>query len=209
MYADTNVKTCLNGVYRQLLNYIDVYERNGSGWVLSRLEALKITIWQLDPLRASSYRRLPTWIINKHAVTNERNTGNDCFKWAFLAGMHPTKRDSDRLMKYKSFQSKYDFSPLTYPVPLKDIDRFCRRNNWSINVYGISGKDDDYKVNIEDDEIDIEDDDIDIDDDIEDDDIEDDQEVDEISENDNKSNEEEKEGMVYPLKVAKVIKSVM
>ena len=33
VYADTNVKTCLNAVYRQLLNYIDIYERNGSGWV--------------------------------------------------------------------------------------------------------------------------------------------------------------------------------
>ena len=36
LYADTNVKTCLKAVYRQLLNYIDIYERNGSGWMLSR-----------------------------------------------------------------------------------------------------------------------------------------------------------------------------
>ena len=31
MYADTNVKTCLNAVYRQLLNYIDIYERKCFG----------------------------------------------------------------------------------------------------------------------------------------------------------------------------------
>ena len=112
-----------------------------------------------------------------------------------------------RLKKYESFQSKYDFSSLTYPVPLNDIDMFCRRNNCSINVYGVSGsRDNDYKVNIEDDEIDIEDDEIDIDDD-----IEDDQEVYETSdddmdiEDDIKNNEQEKEGMVYPLEVAKVI----
>ena len=133
VYADTNVKTCLNA---DTDNYIDIDERNGSGWVLSRLEALDITIWQLDPLRASSYRRLPTWIVNKHAVTNVRNTDNNCFKWAFLAGMHPTKRHSERLKKYESFQSKYDFSSLAYHVPLKDIATSCRRNNCSINVYG-------------------------------------------------------------------------
>ena len=234
VYTDTNVKTCLNDVYSLLLNYIDIDERNGLGWVLSRLEALDITIWLLDPIRASSYHRLPTWIINKFAVTNVRNTGNDCFKWAFLAGMHPTKRNSDRLKKYESFQSKYDFSSLTYPVPLKDIDTFCRRNNCSINVYGISGgkddQDDDYEIDIENDqdfdyEIDIDDNyeidnkdvqdvdyeinitddyEIDIDDNYE---IgnEDDQEVDEISENNIKSNEQEKEGIVYPLKAAKVI----
>ena len=95
----------------------------------------------------------------KQVCCHVRNTANDCFKWAFLAGMYPTKRHSERLKKYESFQSKYDFSPLTYPVPLNDIDTFCRRNNCSINVYGISdGKDDQ--------------------DDIEGDDIEDDQEDD-------------------------------
>ena len=57
VYAD-NAKTCLNAIDRQLVNYIDIYERHGSGFVLSRLEALDITIWQLDPLRASSYYRL-------------------------------------------------------------------------------------------------------------------------------------------------------
>ena len=144
--------------------------------MLSRLEALDITLWQLGPLRASSNHRLPTWIINTHAVTNVRNTGHDCFKWAFLARMHPIKTHSERLKKYESFPSKYYFSSRAYPVPLKDIETFCRRNNCSINVYGISGGNDNVnKVNIEDDEIDI-------DDDIEDDDIEDDQEeVDEIS----------------------------
>ena len=53
-------------------------------------------------------------------------------------------------------------------MSLKDIGGFCRRNNCSVNVYGISnGKDDQ--------------------DDIEDGEIEDDQEVDEIGEGDIKS----------------------
>ena len=57
--------------------------------------------------------------------------------------MHPIKTHSERLKKYESFQSKYDFISLTYLVPLKYIDAFCRRNNCSINVYGISGGKDD------------------------------------------------------------------
>ena len=122
--------------------------------MLSRLEAVDITIWLLDPLRGSSYHRFPTWLINKRTVTNARNTGNDCFKWAFLEGMHPTKRDSVRLKKYESFQSKYDFSSLTYHVPLKDINTFCRRYNCSINVHGISGGNDD-QVDIEHDDIEM------------------------------------------------------
>ena len=102
--------------------------------------------------------------------------------------MHPTKRHSERLKKYESFQSKYDFGSLTYPVSLKDIGVFCRRNDCSIDVYGISNGRDDQ-------------------DDIEDDEIEDDQEVDEIGEGDIKSsiNNQRKEGVVYPLKVVKDI----
>ena len=55
VYPDTDVKECLDNVYKQLLNYIDVYERNGFGWVLTELKELDNTVWQHDPLRASSY----------------------------------------------------------------------------------------------------------------------------------------------------------
>ena len=33
---------------------------------------------------------LPQWIRDKKPATNIIGTGNDCFKWAVLAGMHPT-----------------------------------------------------------------------------------------------------------------------
>ena len=127
--------------------------------------------------------------------------GIHCFKWAFLAVMHPTKIHTDRLRKYESFQSRYDFTSLTYP----DIHTFYRRNNCSINVYDISGGiDDDDKVNIKNDDIDIGDGEIEDDDEIED---NEDNEVDEISEDDTECNvnERENEGVVYPLKVAKDI----
>ena len=47
-------------------NRIEQYEGMGSGWVVSNLVALDTTVWQLDPLRASTYHRL-SWIINKRA----------------------------------------------------------------------------------------------------------------------------------------------
>ena len=109
-------------------------------------------------------------------------------------------------------QLKFDFCSLTYPVPLTGIDTFCRRNNCSINVFGISGgKDDQDDIegdDIEDDdEIEEDDDDIENYDEIEDDDQEDDEEVDEIGEDGTECNVNERkmEGVVYPLKVAKDI----
>ena len=42
----------LDDVNRQLLNFIEVYEHNGSGWVFSNFASLQLTLWHLDPLRA-------------------------------------------------------------------------------------------------------------------------------------------------------------
>ena len=140
-------------IYKQLLNYIDVYECNGSGWILHSLQSLETVEWSLDPLLASVHHKLPAWIVSKRAVTNVKIPVFECFKWAFLAGMHPIKGDPSRLSKYQQFQGLYGSN--TYSVSLKDIDRFCRVNNCSFNVYGIADGERDGKVNEVDGEQDI------------------------------------------------------
>ena len=138
VYADTNIKEQLINAYKQLLNEIDVYERNGSGWVLSYLTSLDTSLWELDPLRASSYHRLPQWIINKRAARNIRNDDQECFKWAVIAGLDeptmPTKPCD--VASYQAYEVLYDWSMLKFPVPLTDIKKFGKANNISINVYG-------------------------------------------------------------------------
>ena len=79
----------LNDVNCQLLNFIEVYEQNGSGWVFANFVSLQLSLWHLDPFRASAFVPLPNWIQTRRAVVNIRGTGNDCFKWAVLAGMRP------------------------------------------------------------------------------------------------------------------------
>ena len=37
----------LEDVNRQLVNFIEVYEHNGSGWVFSHFASLKLTLWHL------------------------------------------------------------------------------------------------------------------------------------------------------------------
>ena len=52
----------LGDVNCQLLNLIEVYEHNGSGWVFSNFASRQLTLWHLDPLRASAFVPLPRWI---------------------------------------------------------------------------------------------------------------------------------------------------
>ena len=136
----------LDDVYRQLLNFIQVYEYNGSGWVFLYFTSLKLTLWHLDPLRASAFVSLPRWIQDKRAVVNVVGTGNDCFKWAVLAGLHPVDKynnNPNRMNNYEEHVAKNDFSSICFPVALSSIGSFAAKNDLSINVYGV---DNDNKV---------------------------------------------------------------
>ena len=123
---------------RHLLELIEIFEFNGSDWVFSNFVSLELTLWHLDPLRASAFVPLPKWIRDKRAVINTIGTGNDCFKWAVLAGLHPASCDRpNRMENYLPFVETYDFSSLTFPVPLSSIAPFAARNGISINVYAV------------------------------------------------------------------------
>ena len=78
VYADA--RPPLDDVNRQLLKFIEMYEQNGSGCFFSIFVSLQLSLWNLDPLRASAFVPLPNWIQTRRAVVNIRGTGNDCFK---------------------------------------------------------------------------------------------------------------------------------
>ena len=112
----------LDDVNRNLLNFIEVFELNGSGWVFPHFESLQLTLWQLDPFRGSAYIPLPRWIQTKRAVVN---VTDDCFKWAVLAGMHRIDVNADRMGKYAEHMLKYYFSSLRFPVPFSSVGSFA------------------------------------------------------------------------------------
>ena len=65
-----------------------------------------------------------------------------CFNYAILAGLYkPTDpHNLQRVLSYAAHETvEYapDFKMLTYPVALRDIDKFERGNNFSVNVYGV------------------------------------------------------------------------
>ena len=115
-----------------LLELIEVYEHHGSGWVFSSFASLQLTLWHLDPLRESAFVPLPKWIKDKHTVTNIVGTGDDCFKSAVLAGLHPVADNPRKMENYIDHASNYDFSTLTFPVPLSAVAPFAAKNKISI-----------------------------------------------------------------------------
>ena len=92
VYKDTDVDETLKMTAEQLINRIETYEMNGSGWIVSRLMALGTTAWLLDALCGSTFHQLPEWMRSKRAVRNIQNKDNRCFKWTVLAGLYESKQ---------------------------------------------------------------------------------------------------------------------
>ena len=91
VYADTDIDDILLEVAKQLKNRVEVYEGTGSGWVISNLVVLDTTVWKLDPLRASTYHQLSTWIRNTKCVVNVQNKDKLCLStrsWLVCTSHH-------------------------------------------------------------------------------------------------------------------------
>jgi hypothetical protein len=140
VYEDTDLDEILDSCSKQLQNRIITYEGFGSGWVLETLEELDTTIWILDPLRAETYHPLSKWIWNTHCVINVQNVDNECFRHAVMAGLFTPENNRNQVYSYAQFYDKEDtpIFNLTYPVKLKDIAKFEKVNDITINVYGIN-----------------------------------------------------------------------
>ena len=130
----------LDNLNQQQLNFIEVSELNGSGWVFSHFQDLQLTLWQLDPLRGSAYIPLSRWIQTRRAVVIVVGTGDNCFKWAILTGMRPMDENAHRRVNMLNTWVGMAFLLCLFP-PLSSP--FALRNNMSINVYGV---DDDKEV---------------------------------------------------------------
>ena len=113
----------------------------GSGWVFFEVENLTLytDIW--DPIKASSYIKLPVELKNKKAIVNMKNEDNDkCFLWCVLRALNPKNEKPERVDKdLKSKENTLNMEGIAYPVSLKDIKRFEKQNpDISVSVLGYS-----------------------------------------------------------------------
>lgn len=136
----------LKEIYKQWADTIvtkseDFNERE-SGWHLIEILYLEVNINKYNPLRASSYIKLPECIIRKKAVINVKNYDNECFGHAIVSALKPVEINSSLLSSYPNFRSVLDCSGIDFPLKFTDIDKFERQNNISINVFGLNAKKD-------------------------------------------------------------------
>ena len=112
-----------------------------SRFVFDEFLYLDVNFHQLNLTRGSSYLPLPDWLARKKAIVNPHNDDEECFKWSVIAAENVGMKDPQRVSNLRKFKDNYDWSGLEFPVSIKDIGKFENRNNISVNVLAIEGRD--------------------------------------------------------------------
>ena len=112
-----------------------------SRFVFDEFLYLDVNFHQLNLTRGSSYLPLPDWIARKKAIVNPHNDDEKCFKWSVIAVEKVRMKDPHRGSNLRKFTDNYDWSGLEFPVSIKDIGKFETRNNISVNVLAVEGRD--------------------------------------------------------------------
>lgn len=129
-----NLQDIFEDVTTTLKKEMIEFEVRGSGWTLTSVETVQFRYAVYQPIKGSSYIPLPDCIKSTKSVINFQNSDNLCFKYAVLSKHIPRIWSQQTFLPYLNL---YNFSNLTWPVGIDDINIFEKNNNVSIHVFFI------------------------------------------------------------------------
>ena len=80
----TNVEKLIDKCVKKIVEDLEVFQKNGSGWYFKEVVQLEIHTVVNGSMKGSSYIPLPDWISNKKAIVNVENKDEKCFLWCIL-----------------------------------------------------------------------------------------------------------------------------
>ena len=106
---------------QEILNTIDIWVSEGSGWTTDKIDSNYINIVVYQPLHGSSYTDLPDGLKNSaKGLINIKNKDDKCFKWCHIRHLNPQKKDPQRIKKAdKQYIEKLDYTNIVFPVSQK------------------------------------------------------------------------------------------
>ena len=112
-----------------------------SRFIFDEFLYLDVNFHQLNLMRGSSYLPLPDWLARKKAIVNPHNDDEENFKWSLIAAENAGMKDPQRVSNLRKLTDNCDWSGLEFLVSIKDIGKFETRNNISVNVLAVEGRD--------------------------------------------------------------------
>ena len=124
-----DIEPKLNMPRQEILNVIDKWVSEGSGWVIDRIDSHYLNVTLYKPLNGSSYIELPTKLRNpKKGLINIKNQDNECFRCCHIRMVNPTNKHPERVKKEdKEMIEKLDYSGVEFPISKKTTIRLRRK----------------------------------------------------------------------------------
>ena len=95
-----NQRFNLNKAYEILKHRLDIWSERDSGWIVDKIEDIKINIANYEPLAGSSYIPLPPKLNNlMKGLINLKNKDDKCFKWCHIRFINPANSHPERRNK--------------------------------------------------------------------------------------------------------------
>ena len=126
----------IHTAYAKMFASCQEYQREGSGWAIEEVLYLRLMMGKYRPLRGSQYIPLPTEIAKSRSIINIQNQDEKCFLWSILAHLHKFDDNPHRVQKYKQYENEINMTDIPYPVKVKDVPKFEKQNDISVNVFG-------------------------------------------------------------------------
>ena len=141
VYRGSETDQIVDGMIANMKFQIESPVLPNSRLVFDEFLYLNVNFHQLNLMRGSSYLPLPDWLARKKAIVNPHNDDEECFKWSVITAERVGMKDAQRVSNLRKFTDNYDWSGLEFPVSIKDIGKFENRNNISVNVLAVEGRD--------------------------------------------------------------------
>ena len=140
-YTVTNsdsISESINNAIERILELIAGWLSEGSGWIFELVLLHNINIVSYFPLKGNSYIKLPEELRNpKKTLVNPKNVDNRCFLWCHNRYLNPLKVHPERITKAdREYVKRLDYTGVTFPVTIKDIDKIEKQNQINVNVFG-------------------------------------------------------------------------
>ena len=133
---DTEPK--LNISRQEILNMIDQWVSEGSGWAIDCIDSHFINVTLYKPLNGSSYMELPMELRNpKKGLFNMKNKDDKCFRWCHIRHLNPQTEQPERIKKEdKRSIEEFNYEGIEFPIYQKHYNKVEKQNSIRINVFG-------------------------------------------------------------------------
>ena len=146
-YFNSNAFTILNEYQiiealdkaaEEINNKIAVWLSEGSGWTIVEIRSHFVNIVEYLPLRGKSYIPSPEELRHHNkGLINLKNIDNKCLLWSLVRHLNPRKKNPQRITQSdREFAKRLDFSGITFPVTINQINRIEKQNKININLFG-------------------------------------------------------------------------